>query len=427
MAALRALASLLPIVCAASAAGARYAWRTIALLPHPAAGYALDGRTLFTWGNGIAWRTLPDGEPHPLPTGARTFGEGGCLLDVDGDGRLDLVVNEVNPYALVWYRAPRWTRHTIDTGVDAPDMIAATVFGRRGVLLIHKRMQVRFYSVPPDPAQPWPARDIYSIYTPSWQGGLALADVDRDGRPDIFCGNYWIRAPGNFELPWRLFAINTWTEEEPSGTLRVAWNGVLGVAQRLLDAGRVAWFERPADPRQQWTAHDLGVFDHPNSLEAVDGGFLLAENGGAGRVLFFRPGSGLRELRRGEPVRFARSMPGGALLLAHRQGPRVRDAFALTSTGGRHTERARPAKLIANNGNERRDVSAFPLRSFLRASGEFSAFSPPPRLRGEVFDVRPCYCTDTVRSNCEGAPSTVRIRDVALPVRAASGTRARMR
>jgi hypothetical protein len=50
----------------------------------------------------------------------------------------DVVVNEGGPEAaLVWFQGPRrgasWTRRVIDTGVDAPDILAVTLFGRRGI------------------------------------------------------------------------------------------------------------------------------------------------------------------------------------------------------------------------------------------------------------------------------------------------------
>ena len=322
MTVLRAAIPFLLVAFLAVAAESRYVWRTVAHLSHPPAGYAVEGATLFTWGNGIELRPLPDGAAQQIVPADRSFGEGGCLLDVDGDGLTDLVLNQKNPDALVWYRAPQWTRRVIDTGVDAPDIIAATLFGRRGVLLIHKRQQVRFYAVPESRSASWPVRDIYSVYTPSWQGGLAAADIDGDGRTDILCGNYWIRAPESFDLPWRLFAINTWTEEEASGMMRLAWNGGLGVAQRLLENARVAWFEKPADPTQLWTVRVLGGFDRPNSLEGVDldgsghAGLLLAENGGRGRVLYLRGNDfEARELRVGPPVRFAHALAGGDLLV----------------------------------------------------------------------------------------------------------------
>ena len=56
-------------------------------------GYVLDGRTLVTWGDRLLWRSLPKGIYRVVRGRERAFSEGGCLLDVDGDGRADIVVN----------------------------------------------------------------------------------------------------------------------------------------------------------------------------------------------------------------------------------------------------------------------------------------------------------------------------------------------
>ena len=134
----------------------------------------------------------------------------------------------------------------IDSEIEMHDCIEADLFGRRGVLMIQRYMQVRFYERPAQPGETWKIREIYSIYTPSQQAGLALHDVDRDGHPDIYCGNYWIRSPSAFELPWRLFAIDTYSELPLSAMLRLAKSGEdLAVSQAHLEAGRVTWFEKP--------------------------------------------------------------------------------------------------------------------------------------------------------------------------------------
>lgn len=288
-------------------------------------GYALQERTLVTWGDRLLWRGLPKGNIQVIRGRGRAFSEGGCLLDVDGDGKLDVVVNEGGPESgLVWYRAPhtgtRWTRFVIDTGVDAPDMLATTLLGHRGVLLIHKGMQVRFYEIPDDPTARWPSQEVYSFYSPSRQGGLGMADIDGDGRPDILAGMYWVRSPESFELPWRLFAITLWNETPASAMMRLAY-GPLGLvaAQREMQPARLSRFDKPADPRQLWTEHhiesvpDLAAV---NSLDVADldgdgrPDILLAEKAGGGRLLvLYNEGEGRFRpvtVAQGRPVLFAR-------------------------------------------------------------------------------------------------------------------------
>ncbi len=249
------------------------------------------------------------------------FREGGCLTDIDADGEDDIVLNERESGDLVWLSAPDWRAHVIDRRVHADDIGPVTLFDRRGILLIHKHAQVRFYEIPQDLSQPWPYRDIYSVYTPSWQGGLAIADINRDGRPDIFCGNYWIRAPASFELPWRLFAINTWTEAEKSGMMRLSYRGGrLVAAQRSIDPARLAMFLQPAAPEQLWEEHRLAnvKLTRLNSLDSADfdgdgmPDLLVAEDGGEGRVILLRARNGreyaLSVIQSGRPVPHARAI-----------------------------------------------------------------------------------------------------------------------
>ncbi len=240
-------------------------------VPHPIAapaeiaGAVLAGHTLFAWGDGLYAFDLPRGRPRTLLPGVR-FAAAGCLADINQDGLADLVLQEGAPAGrLVWLEAPAWSRHQIDSGVETPDILPATLHGRRGLLIVHRHIQVRFYQPPPQaPAARWPYRDLYSFYTPSRQAGLALEDVDRDGRPDILCGNYWIRSPDRFDLPWPLYAINLYTETPASATLRLAVADLarpgsrdLAVSQGEVSGARLAWFERPADPKRLWVEHRL--------------------------------------------------------------------------------------------------------------------------------------------------------------------------
>jgi hypothetical protein len=178
--------------------------------------------------------------------------------------------------------------------VDTRDAISADLLGHHGVLLIHKRQQVRFYDVPSPMKDHWTESELYTIYTPSTEGGLVIADIDGDGLPDLLCGNYWMKSPTRFDLPWREFAIDLWSEEEGSAMLRLAWNPadhIRVAAQRDLRPARAAWFEPTADVKQLWTAHDLGPTAGASSAIFIGKDLIVLEKNPPGRLLLFRHGA----------------------------------------------------------------------------------------------------------------------------------------
>jgi hypothetical protein len=225
---------------------------------------------------------------------SRSYTEGGCVLDED------LVLNEGTGLgSLVRLREFGKQVQMIDEQVQMHDCVEASLHGRRGLLVLHRYAQVRFYEPPLRPGPRWPYTELYSFYTPSRQAGLLTADVDGDARLDVLAGNYWIRAPERFDLPWRLFAINTWSEEESSATLRLAAldpaAGAMAVAQGEMPIARISIFLKPRDPTEQWKERPLTANPSPRYPHALAAGdfnhdgrvdLFVAENAGPGSRAF---------------------------------------------------------------------------------------------------------------------------------------------
>lgn len=269
-------------------------------------------RRLVVWGNEVLNVRIPTGRFTRFSE-SRGFGRGGCVVDVNNDAQPDVVLLEKGKPGetgrMVWLEAPAGALNVIDTEADFSTCLGTNMFGKDGVVVIHRHAQVRFYEIPSDPHEKWPYRDVYSIYTPSEQDGLLRLDVTGNGHPDLIAGNYWVEAPPTPDRPWHIFAINKWWESPQSAMLRLAlvnhpdrFSSLLA-AEATAEPARVAVFDRPADPTQLWRESPVEAIPpirKPQAVAAADlnndmlTDLIIGENAGDNsRLLVYwgRPGA----------------------------------------------------------------------------------------------------------------------------------------
>jgi hypothetical protein len=257
--------------------------------------------------------------------------------DIDGDGHPDLLAASAAGGGLFWYRYPDWRKHRIADGTFTTDMKVASVSGY-GDVVIPNDDGLMWYKNPGgvcgDPAEdPWEAINIspdgarmhdvevadldgdgrldivtrhqsgfgkmmgdaihvWKQDTPtSWRHhtfpcphgeGLAVADINGNGRPDIIIGGRWYANPGeilggawmeNLYMPREHFDQN-WTNGDvvvQAGDLN--GNGRIDIVLSPAEGtGRLSWFEAPEDlTSPEWVEHVIeSAYDHAHGLGVAD-------------------------------------------------------------------------------------------------------------------------------------------------------------
>ena len=237
-------------------------------------------------GGAIQWYQAPNWVRHPLEDNSSAGGNGGLVIDVNGDGYLD-VVAALFQSALVWWENPGpgqfagyWSRHNIDPMIsdynhdlaygdiddDGVDEIVALYVGSDGVV---------WYDQPEDPVSgPFTRTAILASVTDP-HVGLALCDLDRDQDLDVVVSNRWYEQPADpFTAFWperTVFhsAVQNVFPYDVNGDGRL---DVVAAEGFVYPDGRVMWASAPASPLTgSWTVHTVAQnLDGPENLWTGD-------------------------------------------------------------------------------------------------------------------------------------------------------------
>ncbi|MGA2983727.1 MAG: VCBS repeat-containing protein [Terriglobia bacterium] len=226
---------------------------------------------------GLFWYEYPTWTKHVIDAHG-TFADDMQLVDVDGDGDLDIVVPEDSSKEVRWYENPGprgnpatdpWKVHVIGSYApfhfeEAHDVEVADLNGdgKVDVVIANQKWElprpgdqpedVVFFQNNPDSWTPVVVSNTYGE-------GTCLADLNGDGRVDIVKAGWWLENPRDPRHDeWRQhWFVRGWPDRAGVTVADINQDGrpdvVLSAAESV---GRLSWFEAPTDAiRGVWKEH----------------------------------------------------------------------------------------------------------------------------------------------------------------------------
>lgn len=223
-----------------------------------------------------------------------TVEAGGVALDIDRDGDLDIVFGgDWQSKELWWWENPfptydpakPWKRHLIkkDGATQHHDQIAGDFKGRAEPQLVFWNQGAKKLFLAEIPADVrnvdhWTFAEIFSGSagegSARYAEGLAAADLDKDGKLDLFAGNYWFKhLEGNRFLATKIgeiggrVAIGHFKQGTFYQVVIAPGDGV----------GPLRWYECKGSPTNtaNWVGHDLldrpMIHGHTLAVGDIDG------------------------------------------------------------------------------------------------------------------------------------------------------------
>lgn len=231
---------------------------------------------------GAYWFEAPDWKQHEIIPGksldpGKEYSDSflNLCLDVNLDGWIDQVVIGFPGTAGSWYENPQnndghWKKHVIleevGIGNESPGFVDVDGDGRQDILCADSNAkQIVWLRAPTEKGSTtWeriPVSEVNAPGTDRFSHGIGLGDINKDGRKDVIIKSGWWEAPEDRTRPnWTFHAADLGEDCSHMHVFDFNRDGKNDVISASAHKFGVWWYEQAKDANGQstWQSHEIG-------------------------------------------------------------------------------------------------------------------------------------------------------------------------
>ena len=244
---------------------------------------------------GAYWFAAPDWKRHEIFAGkafdpAKEYSDSflNFSMDVNQDEWIDLIIIDFPGKLAYWYENPRnetghWKKHliheTVQVGNESPVLVDIDRDGRMDILCADSGEKQMVWLRAPDSKTEtiWKRFSISEKSVPGtdrFSHGLGYGDINKDGRKDVIIKQGWWEAPEDPTQPnWTFHPAALGEDCAQMQTLDINSDGLNDVISSSAHRYGIWWHEqaKEGDGNVKWTQHEISkVFSQSHSTSLTD-------------------------------------------------------------------------------------------------------------------------------------------------------------